>query len=82
MSKIRVKNEQVLDRTVKRCRELGIRIPTFAQMKNPDLIPSDIRQTLKTVGMSDIHPANLFRISWKNEPKEKGGQFHAGNWVE
>lgn len=82
MSKIRVKNEQVLDRTVKRCRERGIRIPTFAQMKKPDLIPSDIRQTLKTVGMSDIHPANLFRITWKNEPKEKGGQFHAGNWVE
>ncbi len=82
MTKIGVKNEQVLERTVKRCRERGIRIPTFAQMKNPALIPADIRQTLKSVAMWEVHPANLYRITWKNEPVERGGQFNTGNWIE
>ena len=25
---------------------------------------------------------NLFRITWKNEPKESGGLFGTGNWIE
>src|SRR5947208_8168385 len=31
--------------------------------------------------MNDLDPANLFRITWKNEPIEKGG-FNHGNFVE
>src|SRR5947208_7097774 len=31
--------------------------------------------------MNDLDPANLFRITWKNEPIEKGG-FNQGNFVE
>jgi hypothetical protein len=37
---------------------------------------------LANVGLWDINPINLFRITWKNEPKEKGGAFGEGNWVE
>ncbi len=32
-------NEEQIERTVQRCRERGIVIPTFAQMKNPELVP-------------------------------------------
>ncbi len=30
--------------------------------------------------MDDIDPANLFRITWKNDPE--GGLFHDSNWIE
>jgi cysteine synthase len=32
--------------------------------------------------MQDVNPLNLFRITWKNEPQEKGGLYNRGNWVE
>ncbi|MEG1988114.1 MAG: pyridoxal-5-phosphate-dependent protein subunit beta, partial [Oscillibacter sp.] len=38
---------------------------------------------LKTVGLWDVNPLNLFRITWKNEAKEMGGLFqHTPNYVE
>ncbi len=75
-------NATALDNAVTRCRERGIVIPTFAQMRDPSLIPGEIRDKLKSVGLWDIDPLNLFRISWKNEPVETGGGFGQGNWVE
>ena len=68
--------EDRLERTVKRVRERNIIIPTFAQMKNPDLIPAKIKEELRGIGLWDLHPRNLFRISWKNEPAVSGGMFH------
>ncbi|NWF95226.1 MAG: pyridoxal-phosphate dependent enzyme [Candidatus Thorarchaeota archaeon] len=64
-----------LERTVKRCRERGIIIPTFEQMKHPESIPGAIRTQLGSIGLWDIVPQNLFRITWKNEPVERGGGF-------
>jgi cysteine synthase len=58
---------EVLKRTAARCRQHHIVIPTFAQLRNPDLIPADIKEALPTVGLWDINPANLFRITWKND---------------
>ncbi len=63
-------------------RERGIRIPTLAQMRDPALIPDDIRTGLKDVGLWDLHPLNLFRITWHNEPVEHGGGFGPVNYVE
>jgi cysteine synthase len=57
------------------CKEKGIKLPTLAMMKNPDLIPDDIKEKLKTTGLWDVDPVNLFRITWKNEPKESGGLY-------
>ena len=73
-------NEAVVARTAERCRERGIVVPTFAQMKDPSLIPASIRDELKGIGLADVHPRNLFRISWKNDP-ETGG-FHGVNFLE
>ena len=75
-------NEAVLAKTVKRCQEREIIIPTMAQQRDPSTIPAAIKEQLKDVGLWEPHPANLFRITWKNEPKEKGGLFNDGNWIE
>jgi len=75
-------NEQVLARAVERARERGVILPTFAQQKDPSLVPETIRQRLKAIGLWDINPLNLFRITWKNEPVASGGGFGEGNWLE
>ena len=75
-------NRDNLERTVVRARERGIIIPTFAQMRNPDLIPEKIKDKLKDVGLWDLNPLNLFRITWRNEPKSSGGTFGDVNFIE
>jgi cysteine synthase A len=77
------KNEDQLMRTVKRCRDRNIVIPTFEQMKNPTKISKRIKDELRSIGLWDVVPQNLFRITWKNEPIEKGGQFQSlANYME
>jgi cysteine synthase A len=71
-----------LERTAARARERNIVIPTFRQMKDPALIPERIRGELSGVGLWDIHPRNLFRITWKNEPVPEGGGFGPVNTIE
>jgi len=73
---------KILEKTIRRCRERNIVIPTFAQLKNPDTVPPAIRARLAGEGLNDINPVNLFRITWKNEPKAKGGGYNQGNWLE
>jgi len=68
-------NEERLKRTVKRCRDRNIIIPTFSQLKNPSAVPNKIKEQLKQTGLWDVAPQNLFRITWKNEPTPKGGLF-------
>ena len=75
-------NEAVLEKTVERCRERNVIIPTFAEQRNPELVPEKIKRRLTNVGLWDVNPLNLFRITWKNEPKEKGGLFNQGNFIE
>jgi len=69
-------------RAIGRARERNIIIPTYAQMKDPSLIPDIIREELKSIGLWDVHPRNLFRITWKSEPKASGGGFGGVNWLE
>ncbi len=75
-------NRDCLKRSVERAREKGIIIPTFAQMRNPALIPDKIKQKLTSVGLWDVNPLNLFRVSWHNEPKDFGGTFGGVNFIE
>ena len=71
-----------LQNTIKRAREKNIIIPTFTQMKDPSSIPGAIKEELKNIGLWDMNPRNLFRITWKNEPKEIGGLFNGVNYLE
>ncbi len=74
--------EQILENTIKRCREKHIIIPTYKQMRNPELIPEKIRAKLKNIGLWDLHSLNMFRITWKNEPVKFGGGFGEVNYIE
>ena len=73
-------NAEVVKRTAKRCKQRGIVIPTFAQMRHPETAPARVQARLKTVGLWDVDPANLFRITWKNDPKT--GLFGGPNYLE
>ncbi len=75
-------NEEQLQRTIERARERNIIIPTLRQQKNPNLIPEKIRRELKNIPLWDLHPYNLFRITWKNEPVDVGGGFGDVNIME
>lgn len=75
-------NERVLANAVRLCRERRVRIPTLAEQKDPTRVPQTTRSRLGNVGLWDVDPANLYRISWKNEPVEQGGGFGDGNWIE
>lgn len=74
--------EQILENTVQRCKEKKIIIPTYKQMRNPELVPKKIKEKLGDIGLWDLDSSNLFRITWKNEPVEKGGGFGDVNYVE
>jgi cysteine synthase len=69
-------------RAVQRARERNIIIPTYAQMKDPSKIPAKIKKELASIGLWDVHPRNLFRITWHNEPKTSGGGFGGVNYLE
>ncbi len=71
-----------LQRTAQRVREKKFYIPTLAQQKDPALIPAHIKEQLKTVGLWDLDPVNLFRITWHNEPRAHGGLFGNVNYLE
>ncbi len=75
-------NKQGREKNIARARENGIVIPTFAQMKDPSLIPQSVLDKLAKTGLWDIDPVNLFRVNWHNEPKESGGLFGAPNYIE
>lgn len=61
----------------------GILIPTFRQMKDPEKhTPAKIREKLSNTGLWDVDPANLFRITWKNEAKSRGGLYGKVNTLE
>lgn len=66
-------HEERLQHAIDRAKERNILIPTFAQMQNPALIPENVKKALKSVGLWDVNPLNLFRISWHNEPTMQGG---------
>ena len=73
-------NSEVVKRTAARCREKGIVIPTFKQMRNPETIPGKIKSKLPKVGLWDVNPLNLFRITWRNDIKT--GLFGGVNYLE
>lgn len=77
------KNPERLAHNIEKAKENHVVIPTFAQMQHPETIPEKVQSKLKNVGLWDVNPLNLFRITWKNEAKETGGLFQTvPNYVE
>ena len=77
-----VTDPAVRQKAIERYRERGIVLPTFAQMRDPEQVPETIKQRLAKIGLWDLDPLNLFRITWKNQPQEKGGLYGGVNTVE
>ncbi|MEG2420934.1 MAG: pyridoxal-phosphate dependent enzyme [Oscillospiraceae bacterium] len=75
-------HKETLARNVQKARETGVIIPTYAQMKHPETVPEKVQSKLKSVGLWDVNPLNLFRITWKNQPVQQGGLFGAPNYIE
>jgi len=82
MIDLTIHDEAVLKRAVQRAKERNIVIPTFQQMIDPQLTPQAITRGLEEVGLWDLNPLNLFRITWHNESKAAGGGFGGVNYVE
>ncbi|HOX26992.1 MAG TPA: pyridoxal-phosphate dependent enzyme [Candidatus Krumholzibacteria bacterium] len=78
----RVQDPAVRARAIQRCRERGIILPTFAELRDPSLVPGKVRNRLRGIGLWDLDPLNLFRITWQNEPKEHGGLYGGVNAIE
>ena len=76
------KHPDIIKKNVARCKEKGITLPTFEEMKHPEKISDDIKAKLKETGLWDVDPVNLYRITWHNEPVEKGGSFKDVNFIE
>ncbi len=74
--------EERLKHGVERARQQNIIIPTYAQQKDPTKSPIKIKADLKKIGLWDVASQNLFRITWKNEPKAKGGGYGGVNYIE
>lgn len=75
-------NQENQVRAVQRLKEKGILLPTFTQLRQPEQISEAVKDRLKEVGLWEINPLNLFRISWKNEPFETGGRYGQVNYLE
>ena len=75
-------NKEVLERNIQEARKNRILLPTISQLKDPQTVPQEIQEQLKSVGMQEFSPLNLFRITWKNEPKESGGTYGVPNIIE
>ena len=76
-------HEEQLKKNIQLAREKQIIFPMIEQMKQPELIPPRIKEKLGQVGLWDVNPLNLFRITWKNEPVPKGGLFNPlPNYIE
>lgn len=72
---------EILERNVKLARERGIFLPTFEMMRKPQTLPTALKEKLQGIGLWDVNPANLGRLTWKNEPVAHGGGFVDGNFL-
>lgn len=76
-------NRTVLEKNIQKAKANKVIIPTFKQMKDPaGEVPDAIKARLKNTGLWDVDPVNLFRITWKNEPKDSGGLYGKPNFIE
>ncbi len=66
-----IENETYLQKTIQRCKEKNIILPKFSELKDPEIIPDQIKTELKNIELDELHPLNLFRINWQNDISNK-----------
>lgn len=67
-----IENEEYLTNSINRCKQQGVILPKFSELKKPETISEKITSGFDTVGMQDVHPVNLFRINWRNDISSGG----------
>ncbi len=67
-----VVDQSVYNNSVKRFKERGILLPTFAQLAEPSTIPAKIVERLRTVDPDAPDALNLFRVHWNNASDRRG----------
>ncbi len=75
-----IENKSFLEKSIKRCKEKKIILPTFKQLKDPGTIPPKIQKQLESVDLNALHPLNLFRINWRND--KSSGKIGKINYLE
>jgi cysteine synthase len=63
----KVEDAKARGRAIALLKEKGVRLPTFAELAQPDLIAKDVRGALGKIGPDDAHPLNLYRVHWFND---------------
>lgn len=63
---------EVRRRNVARCHAAGLRLPTFAELADPSLLPAPVRESLGDVDPDAPDARNLFRVHWHNAPDRRG----------
>lgn len=61
------------------CKEKGIILPTYEEMRNPETIAPEIKEALKGIDSEDLNSKNLFRVTWQNEV---GGAHGDVNYIQ
>jgi cysteine synthase len=65
-------DQGVYARTARRFGELGVVLPTFAELADPGRIPAAVGTALAGVKPDEPHPLNLFRVHWYNDASRTG----------
>ena len=65
-------DQRVYDNTVRRFRDAGVALPTFAQLADPSTIPAAVTDALAGVDPDSAHPLNLYRVHWYNTENRRG----------
>jgi cysteine synthase A len=68
----RVEDAKTRARAIGLLKDKGVRLPTFAELADPTLVPDNIASGLRSVGPDDAHPRNLYRVHWFNDAARTG----------
>jgi cysteine synthase len=68
----KVEDAKVRGRAVALLEKNGVRLPTFAELAQPALIPAAIRSALTGIDPDAAHRLNLYRVHWFNDPERRG----------
>ena len=67
-----VEDTKTRARAIALLKDKGVRLPTFAELAQPDLIAKDLRGALGKIDPDDPNPLNLHRVHWFNDRARTG----------
>jgi cysteine synthase len=67
-----VEDTKARGRALALLKDSGVRLPTFAELAQPDRIAEPLRAALANVSADEPHPLNLQRVHWFNDEARTG----------